>query len=465
MKLAIQKHWKDVLAIVALVVVSVFVGGSILREQRLRIPFLDDKPFKLAAELDDVHGVTPGQGQTVEVSGVKIGRIGTSRLRGGRAILELDLFPKYKDLVKTDAKALLRPRTGLKDMFLDVDPGSPGAPVAKEGFTIPIERTLSDIDLDEVLETLDQDTREYVQLLVNGTAEGLSGRGNDLAEVFRRYGPTVRDLRRVNEGVAKEKEGIKDAVHGLALLSEELAGKDEELAGLVDASAAVFRAFASEDRNIAATLDRLPGTLRQATQTMTAVRSFATELRPTATALIPAFQALETANRQVTPNARAITPVLRDRIRPFVRDAQPLVADLQTAAGGISSSMGDLEQVGVRLNNFLNMLAFNPGGREDAGKAGREEGYLFWLAWTTHQAVNLFNVDDANGPLRPVFLTGTCETLVSLVNDTPELEGLQLLSPILASQCGNPSTTSIDVDAVKKRIAARIAREKKDGAK
>ena len=461
MKLAIQKHWKDVLAIIGLVVVSTLVGGYILNQQRLRLPFIQEAPFRIAAEMSDVHGVTPGQGQTVEVSGVKVGRIGGTRVRNGVAVVDLDLFPKYRDLVKTDARALLRPRTGLKDMFVDIDPGSPSAPPAKEGFVIPVERTLTDVDLDEVLETLDQDTREYVQLLAHGTAEGLSDRGDDLAELFRRYGPTVRDLRRVNQAVAQEREGIKDSVHGLALLSEELAGKEEEIGDLVDASSGVFRSLASEDRNIAASLDRLPGTLRQATQTMGSVRGFARELRPTATALIPTFRALEDASEQVPPNARAITPVLRTQIRPFVREAQPLVADLRTAAGGVSRALPDFEQVGVRLNNLLNMLAYNPKGREEPGVAGREEGYLFWLAWTTHQAANLFNIDDANGPLRPIFLTGTCETLISLVNDMPEFEGLQLLSPILASQCGNPSTTSIDVDKIKARIARARAREQK----
>ena len=33
----------------------------------------------------------------------------------------------------------------------------------------------------------------------------------DLAELFRRFGPTARDLRRVNEAVAAEREGLKDA--------------------------------------------------------------------------------------------------------------------------------------------------------------------------------------------------------------------------------------------------------------
>lgn len=463
MKRAIATYWKDVVAIIGLVVVSVAVGGYILTQQRLRFPLIDEAPFRLSAELDDAHGITPGQGQTVEVAGVKVGRLGDTRVKDGKAIVRLDLFPKYKDLVKTDARALLRPRTGLKDMFLDVDPGSPGAPLAKENFTIPIERTLTDVDLDEVLETLDQDTREYVQLLINGTSEGLSGRGNDLAELFRRFGPTVRDLRRVNQAVAQEREAVKDSINGLALLSEELADKENDLSELVDSSAAVFRAFASEDRNVAGTIARLPGTLRQATETMNQVETFAQELRPAADALVPTFRALDRSNRAVIPNARAITPVLRDRIRPFVRETQPLVRNLSPAAAGLAGSFPDIEAVGGKLNNLFNMLAFNPKGREGPEKADRQEGYLFWLAWVTHQSVNLFNIDDANGPLRPVFLTGTCSTLVSLIEGEPGLEGLTGLSALLAERCDNPQTASIQPDVIKRRIAARAERRKEAG--
>ncbi|MBA3748750.1 MAG: hypothetical protein H0W96_14840, partial [Solirubrobacterales bacterium] len=97
------------------------------------------------------------------------------------------------------------------------------------------------------------------------------------------------------------------------------------------------------------------------------------------------------------------------------------------------------------LDDFTNMLAGNPRGREDPGVAGREEGYLFWLAWASHQGANLQSSDDANGPIRPIFLTGTCPTLASLVNDQPQLEFALGLSPLLATVCKNPSTTSLSV--------------------
>ena len=92
--------------------------------------------------------------------------------------------------------------------------------------------------------------------------------------------------------------------------------------------------------------------------------------------------------------------------------------------------------------------------------AGREEGYLFWLAWATHQGANLQSIDDANGPMRPIFLTGTCSTLTSLVNDEPALEFALGLSPLLATVCKNPDTASLSVT---KSLKALGIKTKGDG--
>ena len=460
MKRAIREHWKDFAAIVGLIAIGLVVSAYILENQRFRFPFTE-APLRLQAELENAQAVTPGQGQTVDVAGVKVGRIADVKLRNGRAIVGLDIFPRFKDLIREDASALLRPRTGLKDMFLQVDPGTRDAPVAKKNFTIPVSRTMTDVDLDEILASLDADTRDYLQLLLHGTARGLEGRGGDLAELFRRFGPTMRDLRRVNQAVAKEREALKDAIHGLSELTEELGGKDEELAELVDSSAAVFEAFASEDRNVSASVDRLPGALRATTSAMGQVRRLADELGPASEALTPTFQQLARTNRAVTPVARRLTPVLRDEVRPFVRELRPLVGDLRPAATGLSAALPDIASSFVRINRFFNMVAFNPAGREGPEKADRQEGYLFWLAWLGHQTSNLVNIDDANGPLRPVFLTGACDTLINLIEGEPALEFLMGLSPILAERCGDPATRSQDPDAVRRSIE----RDRKRAAK
>jgi phospholipid/cholesterol/gamma-HCH transport system substrate-binding protein len=198
---AIRKNLKAFVAIIALAVIAGTVAFYILTNERFRLPW-EEAPLHLNAALSTAQAVTPGQGQTVRVSGVKVGEIGGVKLQDGQAIVSMDIDPEYKPLIHTDAAALLRPKTGLKDMFLEISPGSHSAPVAKAGFTIPVQNTLPDVNPDEIYGSLDADTRQYLQLLVNGAGQGLKGRGGDLQEVFRRFEPTHRDLARVTEQVA-----------------------------------------------------------------------------------------------------------------------------------------------------------------------------------------------------------------------------------------------------------------------
>src|SRR2546430_10856310 len=148
MKRAIKNHASDFAAIMALLVLSVVVAGYILNHERLRFPFIQSSPIKMNAEFSTAQAVTPGQGQTVRVSGVQIGDIGKVSLKNGMAIVEMDIDQKYRHLIHTNATALLRPRTGLKDMFIELDPGSKSSPIAKPGFTIPVSNTLPDINVD-----------------------------------------------------------------------------------------------------------------------------------------------------------------------------------------------------------------------------------------------------------------------------------------------------------------------------
>ncbi len=436
MKKAIRDYARPFAAILVLVLIAVAVSGSILHEQRLRFPFIQEKRMKMNVEFIDASSVTPGQGQTVQVSGVKIGDITKVTVKEGRAVVGFEVDPGYEDLIHTDAKATLRPRTGLKDMYIQLNPGRRSSPMAKEGFTIPVGKTLTDVDLDEILANLDTDTRDYLRLFINGAGKGLHGRGKDLAEVFRRFGPTFRDLGRVNKAVDQEGTALRTTINSLARLNKELAGRDDDLAQLVDTSAATFRAFASEDTNLSTTVRLLPATLKTASTTLQAVQPFAQQLGPAARELLPAFQALDKANRATRPFALEATPIVRDKSRPLVRDLAP-------AAAGLSATAPNLTRTGKVLNTFFNLLGYNDNGREAPGAANRDEGYLFWLAWASHQGLNLLSTEDANGPLRPVFLTGTCSTLTGLVNSQPGLEFGLALSPLLANLCGNPQTTSI----------------------
>ncbi|HWI07330.1 MAG TPA: MlaD family protein [Solirubrobacteraceae bacterium] len=440
----IRKNLWPFTAIVGLIAIAALVGGYILDKQRLRFPLIEDKPMRINVELDTAHAVTPGQGQTVQVAGVQIGDISEVSLEDGRAIVGLDIEREYDDLIHPDATAQLRPRTGLKDMYIQVFPGKRGAPV-KEGFTIPIANSLTDVDLDEILSELDARTRDYLTLLINGAGKGLRGKGEALAEVLERYGPTVRDLGRVNREVAKERVALRRLVTSLSQLNGELARRPQDLTRLVSGASRTLRAFAREDDELREAVGELAPTLQTATAALDAVAPFANELGPTTRALLPAVRELEDVNAAVSPFAREATPIVRRQVRPFVRAAVPVVKDLAPAARGLGRTFPELDRNAKVLNDFVNMLGHNEDGREAPDKEGRDEGYLFHLGWLAHQTTNLQSVEDANGPMRPIFLTATCSTFTSLVNDLPQAEFALGLSPLLAAVCRNPTTRSLSV--------------------
>lgn len=442
---AIRKNLGNFAAIILLVVVAAGVSLYILNEQRVRFPFLEPKAFKLKAEFSTAQAVVAGQGQTVRVSGVRIGDIGGVDLKDGRAVIAMDIDPEYADLVHTNASALLRPKTGLKDMFIDLEPGTDDAPKVTAGWTIPIRATQPDVNPDEIFAVLDTDTRDYLKLLVNGLGSGLEGRGGDLQDIFARFEPTHRDLARVTGAVATRRKNLRRLINSLNKLNGELASRDDDLAKLVDSSAAVFRAFASEESNVSAAVRELPGALSQTTDTLQRVQSFAELLGPTTEKLRPAARALDPANEAVRPFAREATPQLADHIRPFVRDARPLVRDLAPVSTRLADTAPNLTQVFSRFNHFLNLLGFNQNGREGPDNAARQEGYLFWLAWVNQLGVQVFSSSDAHGTLRPVTLGAPCATIQQLVAEQPELEFLSMLTPILTDSeaCAtgdNPST-------------------------
>ena len=427
MTTAIRKHMGDFIALTLLFAVAVGAAGYMLAHQRLRFPIIQDKPMTIKADFSTGQAVIPGQGQTVRVAGVKIGDIGKVNLQDGRAIVNLEIDKKYEHLIHQDATALLRPKTGLKDMFIEVDPGTDQSPVLTAGQHIPITNTAPDINPDEFLSALDSDTRAYLQLLINGAGKGLKGNGDNLRSIFKRFEPIHRDIARVSQAVAERRHNMKRLIHNYAALVDELSTKDHDLRRLVTSSNAVFKQWASEDTNISKSVALLPGALNQTADTLGKVNTLSKEIKPTFTALSPVFKQIDKTNHQVLPFVKEAAPEIKNDIRPFVRTARPYVRELRPAAANLSTASPDLSNAFKELNRLFNMLAYNPGGAEKLASGTdtkRDEGYQFWLAWVAHVTDSMFNTGDASGPLRRAITTIDCNTLRSAV-------GATALEPIL----------------------------------
>jgi len=440
MMTAIRKNLADFLAIVGVIVLGLGIGAYILANQRLRFPLVEEPFYTVKAELPDAQAVTPGQGQTVVVAGVRVGDIGKVELEDGKAVVTLQLEPKYKGLLTDEASALLRAKTGTKDMFLEVDPGD-GKPLPKDA-RIPVSNTLPDIDPDEFLAVLDSDTRNYLKLLISGAGKGLDHRGTDLREVLRRLGPLHRDLARVSRAVAERRHNMRRLVNRYGLLMAELGKNDKDITRLVRASNVTLGAFADEDQNISALVSKLPGTLNHDASTLGKVDRLADVMGPTFEALRPPFRKLDDANAAVLPFVKEAAPILQKQVRPFVRAAQPFQRDLGVASRRLAKANPDMTTAFRGLNRLFNMGAYNPGGTEGISEncekhgacsreeRARNESYLYWLAWVGQNTNSLFSTADALGPIRRAYLVNLdCAVFTQGLQDngTPvvEAEGLE----------------------------------------
>jgi phospholipid/cholesterol/gamma-HCH transport system substrate-binding protein len=425
---AIREHLRDFVAIAVLVVLAIVTTGIILVKQSAPfpswLPVLGVNNFELKAEFTTAQAITPGQGQSVTIAGIKVGSISGVDLKNGDAVVTMQIDPDDAPLIHKNASLLLRPRTGLQDMTIEVDPGS-GPPVS-DGSTVPLASTQPNVQPDQFLASLDGDTRSYLPLLVQAAGKGLGGRGRELAAGLKRFEPTARDLARINGALAKRRQNIRRAITNFGILSEELGRRDTQLAGFVRSSNDVLGSFAHQEASIRATLRELPATLRETHSALVSGNRFALQLGPASRALIPAAQALAPALRETRPLFRKTVGPIHHQIRPFTRVLQKPLKHAQQASKPLAKTSTELTKGFGDLNRLFNALAYNPPG-------SAQEGYLFWLAWLNHDTNALFFTQDAGGPLRHGLVMLSCQTAIGaqiVAGTDADLNTLQQLSGV-----------------------------------
>ncbi len=442
MKKALRTYTRDFIAILVLAAIGLLALFVILSQQSTALPawfpFLGQDRFELKTEFQTSQAVTPGQGQTVNLSGVEIGDVTKVELEDGVAVVTMQVDPEFAPLIHPDASALLRPRTGLQDMTIELDAGTDTGEIP-EGFTIPLANSAPNINPDQILASLDGDTRAYLRLLLAGGAEalGTEQKSQNFAQVLRRLDPTVRDIAKINGAIAKRRDNLRRVVTNFKLIAEELGKSDTNLTGFVDSQNAVFGAFAQSEAKLRETLRELPDTLQSTRGALNASATLSGQLKPALTELLPQAKALGPALRATRPFFRKTEPSIRTQIRPFTRQVSTVVGDIRRAAGPLEEASRTLSGSVTELNQVFNALAYNP--------SGQAESYLFYLSWLNHNTNAAFLTQDGLGPLRRSLLIYTCWTSQLADNVTASRPNLKTARELIRL----PTTTQICPSTVK----------------
>ncbi len=451
----IRRYQTAFTAVVVLVVIAALAGGYILAHENLKlpswVPILGKSYFTLKADIQTAQAVTPGQGQAVTIAGAKIGEIASVDLNDGVGVITMHLTPKYaRNRIYHDATLLLRPKTALQDLTVEVSPGTPSSGALSSGATLPLSQTAPNIDFDEFLAGLDGETRAYLQELLAGAGEGLKGNGKALSAAFKRFDPTARDLQEIGAQLDARHADVAEGIHNFRLLLEALGGKDRQLSELVQSGNTVFKTFAKEEQSVQSTLRLLPGALGKARQGLGKLATAARVLGPTLKELQPFAKALGPAEQASQVMFTKVTPIIKTQIRPFARQILPVINDLQPDTKELSASFPELANSFSVLNELFNEFGYNPGSTRG--------GFLFFLDWASHDFNSDVSTADAHGALGNVLPYFNCNVVPILkgageVNPTVRLL-LGLLNAPTGAACTGGAATAVKAASARGRSAS-----------
>jgi phospholipid/cholesterol/gamma-HCH transport system substrate-binding protein len=385
---------KDTIAIFVLAIAGIVMMLGIFTQQKASLPawlpLVGEEFDHISAQFSTAQAVTPGQGQAVDVAGIQIGKVTSVDLEDGHAVVGMDIEPKYMELLHPDASFLLRPKTNLNDMIVEIEPGSAKGEV-EDGDEFTLAQTEPNTNLDAFLATLDADTRQYIQLLVAGGAQGIGGRGKQLSNALRRFQPFVHYVAKLNKAVAGRRIALSQVIHNFGLVTTELGRHDAELRRFVTSSRAALGNFANQEESVQAAFEEFPSTLRAARAGLASSNRFSQAAYPSLIKLIPQTQALTPAFESTERLFRETTAPIRDQIRPFTREIRPFLTHSAEAAKPFEKTVRNFGNSLGGFNTFLNELSFDP--------KGSRQSYLFYLPWLNHNFNAAFNLQDAGGPV------------------------------------------------------------------
>jgi len=245
-----RRTFVSVVMVVAFAAACLFGLGYIALNMGLHGPWSNE--FALNAEFATANGLVPQA--EVRVSGVHVGTVLTiSDASDGGALVKMALQPNIQ--LRQDTRAVIRPKTLLGEKFVElVRPQSSDQPYLPSGATIPKTLTSQAIEIDDILNAMDAQTRQAMSESFRQLGVALDGRQQDVSAALQPLDTTMSNLRplaRVGESRAKELDRI---LTNLNTIMQALADEQDQLGHLVNSGDTVMSGIAARDQALAGTV-------------------------------------------------------------------------------------------------------------------------------------------------------------------------------------------------------------------
>ncbi len=312
--------------------------------------------YKVTAEFQNASQLV--KGNSVTVAGVPVGKVGKIDLANdGQAEVELKIDDAGYSPLKSGTIATVRSQSlsGIANRYVELT--MPAADKSgeeiKSGGTISQVDTVSEVDLDELFNTLDPETVAGLQGVIKGFAKSSDGVGAQANQGFYYFNPFLSTSRRVFGELNRDQSALESLIVDGASLTSTLAERSDEINTLVDGGQKTLSATGRQSEALASAVGQLPDFMRQFNTTAFNLRAALDDVDP----LIDASK----------PVVRKLKPFTRN-LRGFARDAVPAITDLDAivAKPGPDNDLTELTQ----LQTPLGQIASGPVQRNGSSREG-----------------------------------------------------------------------------------------------
>jgi phospholipid/cholesterol/gamma-HCH transport system substrate-binding protein len=297
-----------VVAIVALVAAVVALGFILLG---------GGSSYEVTAEFQNASQLVTGN--QVVVGGVPVGSVDSIGLGPhGQALVKFSVDDSDYEPLKAGTTAQIR-ETSLssvagRQIELTLPPSNTSAPNIPNGGEIPLSDTVSEVDIDQIFNTLSPKTINDFKHVVQGFDISYEGSAKQANQGFKYFNPLLSTSRRVFGQLTTDTSTFERLLSDTSSLSGALASRAPDITALVHNLDLTMNALASQNTALSASVRKLPGFMREANTTFVNLRAALNDLNPLVSASKP----------------------VADRLRPFfhllrgtAHDAVPTITDLQ----------------------------------------------------------------------------------------------------------------------------------------
>ena len=401
--------WRPSNAAIAIIFLLIFTIGPYLAFTK-HIPFTG-YGYELNAAFSNSANIS--KNSPVRIAGVDVGKVIKTEADGDATKVTFTVADAGRP-IHSDAYAVIKPRIFLEgNFFIELDPGSPSAPDMDSGGTIPVSRTSTAVQIDEIFTSLQSPVRaDFARALeaFGGALSDVPTAAEDATQLpemqgktgaaglngaLRYGGPAGRyGAQTADALLGEEAQDLPRLVAGTGRTFGAFVHSESDLQDLIDNFNTFTGALAAQSANLSETIKRFAPALSTSqtsltnlNRTLPPLRAWAIEIRP-AVARLPGL--INAGEPWTTQAYASLSDQEGGGVARLLAEAIPGLAG--AAQAGKANALPQLNRLSLCTSRVLSPTFDQTiNDRFSTGPAYRE--FLYWLVNLNGQGQNF----DGNG--------------------------------------------------------------------